>query len=74
MPAAFPTALLGETFVRPTQWRSPRDVSADSRGVRALYARLLQEDYLVATERGASVTLEPRPSLTRPPDRSPGMI
>jgi hypothetical protein len=34
-------ALLGETFVRPTQWQTAREVSADSRSVRALYARML---------------------------------
>ena len=33
-----PAALVGEIFMRPAQWRTPRDVYANSRGVRALYA------------------------------------
>jgi hypothetical protein len=28
-------ALVGETFVRPTQWQTTREASVDSRGVRA---------------------------------------
>ena len=40
-PPAHMSALFGETFVRPAQWQTTREVSADSRGVRAFYARLL---------------------------------
>ncbi len=42
-PAPVPTTLLGEACVRPSQWHGPRDVSADTRGVRALLAELLRE-------------------------------
>jgi hypothetical protein len=33
--------LVGEAFVRPVQWCTPHDVSADHQGVKALYARML---------------------------------
>jgi len=41
--APVPTTLLASAAVQPSQWLGPRDVSADTRGVRALLAELLRE-------------------------------
>lgn len=62
-PALIPTPLLAEACLRPAQWHGPREVSADSRGVRALYARILWDALLDAG-------LVPRRCRTRPAVRA----
>src|SRR5262245_6996269 len=62
-PSPVPTTLLGEACVRPVQWRTARDVSPDSRGIRALYARILWDALLDAG-------LVPRRCRTRPAVRT----
>jgi hypothetical protein len=62
-PSPGPTTLLGTACMRPVQWRTLRDVSPDSRGIRALYARILWDALLDAG-------LVPRRCRTRPAVRT----
>jgi len=60
-PSPVPMTLLGEVIVRPVQWRTPCDVTPDSRSVRALYARVL---WFALVEAGlAPCHARPRPAL-----------
>jgi hypothetical protein len=56
-----PAALVGEAFIRPARWQSTREVSADTRGVRALYARMLWDALVDAGQ--APSHGHPRPAL-----------